>query len=422
MSGEVLELTVEGMAYGGDAFGREPGGRMVFVPFAAPGEHVRVRLVEVHRSWARAVLQKVLEPSPVRTEPRCLHFGVCGGCHYQHLSYPAQLEIKAAIVRSQLVRLGGFEAPAVQPVVPSPSPWNTRNHLQFSLSLEGRLGFQQAGSNRVIPIEECHLPEPVLADLWPRLDLEPIPHLERVSLRAGSGEVTLIVLEGQGTPEVEAHLDVETSLVWLGPRGTTILAGADHLLHQVLGHTFRVSAGSFFQVHTALTAALAQQILVLAAPMPGQTIWDLYAGVGLFSAFLARAGAAVVAVEQSESACRDFEINLDAFDDVSLYAGPVEWALPTLSASPHTVIADPPRSGLGPQVAQALIELGVPRIVMVSCDPATLARDGQRLARAGYALRTVVPFDLFPQTYHIETVSLWERSTRLPPGRPDDRR
>ncbi len=409
MSGPILELTLEGMAYGGEAFGREPGGRMVFVPFVAPGERVRVRLTDVHRSWARASPLNILEPSPLRTEPRCRHFGVCGGCHYQHLSYPAQLEYRATIVRSQLNRLGGFEDPPVQPTLPSPSPWNTRNHIQFSLSPQGRLGFLQAGTNRVIPIEECHLPEPVLADLWPCLDLDPIPGLDRVSLRAGAGEETMVILEGQAEPDVEIHLDVDTSLVWLGPRRTTLLAGSDHLLFEILGTRFRVSPASFFQVHTALTSALVHQVLDLAAPLPGHIVCDLYAGVGLFSAFLAQAGATVTAVEQSESACRDFEVNLDSFDNVTLYAAPVEWALPALTASPHTVIADPPRSGLGPQVTQALADLGVPRIVMVSCDPATLARDAQRLASAGYTLRTVVPFDLFPPTYHIETVSLWER-------------
>ncbi len=409
MNSETLELTVEGMAYGGDAFSREPGGRMVFVPFAAPGERVRVRLTEVHRSWARAVLLDVLRPSPARVTPRCRHFGECGGCHYQHLSYAAQPQIKTDIVRAQLSRLGGFHQAPLQPTVPSPSPWNTRNHLQFSLTEDGRLGFQQAGSNHVIAIDECHLPEPVLADLWPRIDLGPIPGLERVALRADTEGETMVVLEARHEPEVEAHLDLDTSLVWLGPRGLTVLAGADHLSYQIEGHTFRVSAGSFFQVHTALASALVRQVLEFAAPGPGQTVWDLYAGVGLFSAFAARAGAAVVAVEQSQSACRDFEANLESFDGVSLYEASVEWALPALGPAPHTVIADPPRSGLGRQVTQALIDLGVPRLVIVSCHPAALARDGQQLARAGYTLRRVVPFDLFPQTYHIETVSLWER-------------
>ncbi len=409
MSGETLELTLEGMAYGGDAFGREPAGRMVFVPFAAPGERVRVRLTEVHRSWARAALLDVLDPSPARAAPRCRHFGACGGCHYQHLAYSAQTALKDDIVRAQLSRLGGFPQPPVQPTVPSPSPWNTRNHLQFGLGEDGRLGFQQAASNRLIPIEECHLPEPALADLWPRLDLGPIPGVERVAVRADTEGETMVVLEGQHEPDVEAHLDLDTSLVWLGPRGTAVLAGADRLLYRIEGHAFHVSAGSFFQVHTGLTPALVRQVLEFAAPAPGQTVWDLYAGVGLFSAFAARAGATVTAVEQSPGACRDFEVNLESFDDVRLYEASVDQALPALQPPPHTVIADPPRSGLGQQVTQALISLKVPRLVLVSCDPATLARDGQRLAQAGYRLRSVVPFDLFPQTYHVETVSLWER-------------
>lgn len=409
MSDSILELTIDGMAYGGDAFGREPAGRMVFVPFAAPGERVRVRPTEIHRSWARAALLDILEPSPARVRPRCRHFGLCGGCHYQHLAYPAQLDVKAEIVRAQLRRLGGFHEAPVEPTVPSSSPWNTRNHLQFSLDEQGRLGFQQSGSNRVIAIDECYLPEPVLADLWPRIDLRPIPGLERVALRADSQGETMILLEADHAPDVEAHLDLETSLVWLAPNGITVLAGTDHLTYDIEDLAFRVSPGSFFQVHTSLVPALIRQVLDFAAPGPGQTVCDLYAGVGLFSAFAARAGAAVVAVEQAESACRDFEVNLHGFDEISLYEAPVEWALSALTTTPDTVIADPPRSGLGRLVTQALIDLQVPRLVIVSCHPAALARDGQHLARAGYTLRRVVPFDLFPQTYHIETVSLWER-------------
>ncbi|MEW6566668.1 MAG: class I SAM-dependent RNA methyltransferase [Chloroflexota bacterium] len=418
MSGESLELTLEGMAYGGDAFGREPGGRMVFVPYAAPGERVRVQPTEVHRTWARAALLEVFEPSPHRVTPRCRHFGQCGGCHYQHLSYPAQLEVKADVVRSQLMRLGGFQAPPVQPTEPSPSPWNTRNHVQFSLTPEGRLGFQAVGSHRVIPIEECHLPELALTELWLRLDLEPIPGLQRVAVRAGHAGETMVVLEGQGEPEIDVHLDVDTSLVWLGARGVTVLAGSDHLTIDVLGRSFRASAGSFFQVHTALAEALVRRVLNLLDPRPSQVIYDLYAGVGLFSAFLAQAGAAVVAVEQSESACRDFEINLDEFDRVTLYAAPVELALPAIEPQPDAVLVDPPRSGLGPQVTQALIGREPARVVMVSCDPATLARDGRQLSQAGYVLHSVIPFDLFPQTYHIETVSLWEHKPGAsPPGK-----
>lgn len=411
MSPETLELTLEGMAYGGEAFGRDAGGRMIFIRFAAPRERVRVRLTELHQRWARAELIEILEASPDRLPPRCRHFGECGGCNYQHLSYSAQVESKTDIVRSQLSRLGGFFDPPVQVTVPSPSPWNTRNHVQFSLSPAGRLGFQAAGSHRVVPIEECHLPEPALGELWPRIDLEPIAGLTRIGVRAGTEGEAMIILESDGPPDVEVDLDVGASVVWLGPAQTSVLAGSGHLTMGVLGRPFRVSAESFFQVHTALAGELVRHVLEAVQAQPGKVVFDVYAGVGLFSAFLAQAGARVVAVEQSDSACRDFEVNLDEFETVELYAAPVEMALPALDLRPDAVIVDPPRTGLGTDVVQWLVDLSPDRVVYVSCDPSTLARDGQRLAKAGFELRSVTPFDLFPQTFHIETVSVWGRQT-----------
>ena len=406
---ESLELTLSGMAYGGEAFGRDAGGRMVFVPFAIPGERVRVRLVEIHEQWARGSLLEVIVSSADRVAPRCRHFGVCGGCHYQHLSYPAQLRAKSEIVRAQLQRLGGFASPPVEPTVPSPDPWNTRNHIQFHVSPEGKLGFQAAGSNRLITIEECHLPEPALADLWPRLDLGPIPGLQRVVLRSGSGKEAMIVFEADTEPEIELALDLPASVVWLGPGGASVLAGSAALTQDVLGRIFRVSASSFFQVHSPLAGELVQRALHALSPEPEEIVFDLYAGVGLFSAFLAAAGSRVVAIEGSPSACADFEANLAEFDAVELFEAPVEIALPTIQATPDAALVDPPRAGLEREALEALVAAAPRRLVYISCDPATLARDGKRLAQAGYRLERVTPIDLFPQTYHIETLSLWLR-------------
>jgi 23S rRNA (uracil1939-C5)-methyltransferase len=397
------------MAYGGEAYGRDAEGRVLFVPFAIAGERVRAHLDEIHERWARGSLLEVIGPSADRIAPRCRHFGSCGGCHYQHLSYPAQLLTKSAIVREQLQRLGGLESPPVEPTVPSPDPWNTRNHMQFHVSRDGRLGFQASGSSRLIAIEECHLPEPPLADLWPRLDLQSIPGLERVVLRSGAGEETMIVFEADGDPEIELALDLPASVVWLGPGGASVLAGGAYLTHEVMGRPFRVSAASFFQVNTSLAGDLVRLALQALDPRPGETVFDLYAGVGLFSAFLAEAGARVVAVEQSPSACADFEANLAEFDDVALYEAPVEVALPAIARKPDGALVDPPRAGLELEALEALVAASPTRLVYVSCDPATLARDGKRLKQAGYRLERVTPIDLFPQTFHIETVSRWRR-------------
>ncbi len=410
MSLKTLELTLTGHAYGGDAFGRDPDGRMVFVPFALPEERVRLELVEIHQRWVRARLIEILQPSPDRVEPRCPHFADCGGCHYQHLAYPAQLQAKAEIVRAQLERLGGLTDLPLEPTFPSPSPWNTRNHLQFSLTEEGRLGFLAAGSHRVVPIQVCHLPEPPLADLWPRLSLEAIPGLDRVSLRCGAEGEAMVILEGLGRPEVELMLEVPASVVWSSGESSAVLAGSGDLMIEVLGRRFRVSAESFFQVHTALAGELVRRVLEALAIQPGQVVFDLYAGVGLFSAFLAQAGARLVAVEVSPSASADFEVNLDEFEGVELYEAPVEQALPAIGLRPQAVVLDPPRAGLPPEVIGQLAALAPARLAYVSCDPATLARDARRLMQVGYRLERLTPLDLFPQTYHIETLSTWHRS------------
>jgi 23S rRNA (uracil1939-C5)-methyltransferase len=406
---EQIELLLTGLAYGGEALGRDSSGRMIFVPFALPGERALVEVVETHKRWARARLLEVLERSPDRIDPRCAHFTLCGGCHYQHMPYAAQLRAKRDIVKDQMARIGGFEDPPVADTVPSPSPWQYRNHMRFSLTSQGKLGFVTAASDRVFAVEECHLPEPPLADLWPRIELESIPGLTHIGVRAGAKDEQLIILHGEGNPEVEVHIELPASVVWLGPGGAAVLGGEGFLEIEVLERTFRVSAGSFFQVNTELTGELVRRALEVLEVQAGEVVFDLYAGVGLFSAALAERGVKVVAAEESPWACADFEVNLDEFDDVALYEAPVEQALPAIKQKPAAVLVDPPRGGLSRETLDLLLEAGPARLVYVSCDPATLARDGKRLAAAGYRLKSLAPIDLFPQTFHIESISRWQR-------------
>jgi len=405
---ERLDLRLEGMAYGGDAFGRDAAGRMVFVSFALPGERVAAEVIEAHAHWCRARLIEILEPSADRVTPRCRHYGACGGCHSQHVASPAQPAIKQAVLRAQLERLGGFTDPAVSPAVPSPSPWNYRNHVQFTQAPDGRLGFQASRSNQPLPIEECLLPELTIDALWPALRIDSIAGLERVALRCAGDEAQIIFHAGDD-PDVELEIDLRASAVWISPSGTHNLAGDSALVFNVRGRPFRVHAGSFFQVNSGLTPKLVDLVLDGLQLSPGQTVFDLYAGVGLFSAFVAQRGAQVLGVEQSSSACDDFAFNLDEFDAVSLYRADVGQVLPALPARPDAAIVDPPRAGLGREVVNALAAHSPPRLVYVSCDPSTLARDGRMLADAGYHLEQVTPIDLFPQTFHIESVSSWSR-------------
>ncbi len=401
----ILELT--GLAYGGEAFGRDSQGRMVFVPYALPGEKARVQITEARKRWARGRLLDIDDPSPDRIEPRCKHYRACGGCHYQHLAYAAQCQAKGEIVADQLRRIGGFDNPPLHPTQSSPRAWNYRNRLRMSLTPQTDLGFVNASGEEVIPIEECHLPLPGLFDLKSQLDLAPIPGLQQVSLRTGDGSDELIVLHGSHDAGLELHIDLPASVVWLGKDYFRILAGEGFIRIKVLERAFQVSAGSFFQVNPSITDILVKQVLAFVAPQPKEVIFDLYAGAGLFSAFLAEAGARVVAVEESDWAANDFEVNLDEFEGIELYHAPVEVALRAIPQKPACALVDPPRAGLSKQVIDKLVAMAVPRLVYVSCDPATFARDAKRLAHGGYSLEQIVPFDLFPQTFHIETVSLW---------------
>ena len=407
---DTLDIRPLSLVYGGDAFGRLPDGRAVFVPFALPGELVRVRLVEQKRGHARAELLEVLEPSPDRITPRCSHYTVCGGCHYQHLSYPAQLAAKTAILAEQLRRLGGLVEIPIQPAVPSPQPWNYRNHIQFHLTAEGRLGFQRAGSERVVPIQECHLPEPLINQVWPQIELEPLPGVERLSLRTGADDELLLVFESSDPEPFEFSVEeLPVSAVHLGPGGTLVLAGSDSLVIEVLGRPFQVSAGSFFQVNTPQAEAMLRHVLELVGAGPFQTLLDVYCGVGLFSAFLAPRASRLVGIELSPSACADFAANLDEFEHVELYEADAETVLGSVDFHPDLILVDPPRAGLGQAALDGLLAQQAPRLVYISCDPATLARDSKRLVAGGYHLVSLTPFDLFPQTYHIESISLWER-------------
>ncbi len=474
------EIALKALVYGGDAMGRLPDGRAVFVPNALPGERVRLRLVKERRGYARAELLEVLAPSPERITPRCKHYfsplahssgapqgcfakgpgpvlpvlpqghrddvadtvraantggtpvrdgrpgskveGVraCGGCRYQHMPYEAQLRAKEAILRDQLERVGHIQNPPVRPIVPSPSEWNYRNRVQFHLTPEGKLGFvdltpgpspERRGEN-VISITECHLPEDPINALWPQLGFDPDSGIQRVSLRLGAEEDMLLVLESDDTQPPELEIEADVSVVHLYEEDTVVLAGDDHIFINVLGRPFRVSAASFFQVNTPMAAALVNHLLTNLPISPNTTLLDVYCGVGLFSAFLAPHVKRLIGIESSPSACEDFAFNLDEFDNVELYEGAAEEILPALAgriANPTYALVDPPRAGLDKRVVDALLALRPGMIAYISCDPSTLARDAARLIKGGYELQEVTPFDLFPQTYHIESISMFQK-------------
>lgn len=413
MTSDLLTVKLEKLTYGGDALGCLSDGRAVFVPFALPGETVRIHSVNEKRGHVRAALVEVLEPSPERIAPKCKHFGVCGGCHYQHLPYQAQLSAKTEILRDQLRRIGKIENPPVKQIVPSSTEWNYRNHVQFHLTPEGKLGYIDVQCRSVIPISECHLPELPLNILWPSLEFDPGLGLERVSLRLGVDDETMLVLESESPETPELELEANLSVVHLTDNDVVVMAGDDHLTMRVNDRVndrlFHVSAASFFQVNTEMAGKMAAHLLAHLRVSPAATLLDVYCGVGLFSAFFAPRLGRLIGIESSPSACEDFAVNLDEFDNVELYEAPAEDVLPALDVKPDIAIVDPPRAGLEKRSLDALLARGPARIAYVSCDPSTLARDAARLIAGCYRLVQVTPFDLFPQTYHIESISIFEK-------------
>ena len=409
MISDLLTVKLEKLTYGGDALGRLSDGRAVFVPFALPGETVRIRSVDEKRGHVRAELVEILEPAPERIAPKCRHFGVCGGCHYQHLSYQAQLIAKTEILRDQLTRIGKVENPPVKQIVPSSTEWNYRNHVQFHLTRGGKLGYIDAQSRSVIPIRVCHLPELPLNILWPTLEFDPGLGLERVSLRLGAEDETMLVLESESRQTPGLELEANLSVVHLTGNDVVVMAGDDHLTMRVNDRLFRVSAASFFQVNTDMAGKMTEHLLAQLQVSPATTLLDVFCGVGLFSLFFAPRVGRLVGIESSLSACQDFAVNLDEFDNVELYEAPAEDVLPILDVKSDVVIMDPPRLGLEKRSLDALLARAPARIAYVSCDTSTLARDVARLIAGGYRLVQVTPFDLFPQTYHIESISILEK-------------
>lgn len=408
-----IRLSLSDMAHGGEAVGRYQG-KVVFVPYALPGERVVAEIVQEKPKYARANLVQVISPSPRRVKPRCRHFGDCGGCQWQHISYPAQLQFKGAILGNQLRRVGKFAKPPLRPIIESPAPWGYRNvaHLvvEQGPSGGGILGYQAAGSHHVVPVTECPILFPPLEKLLSDFELD-FPDLTEVHLRAGvHTDDQLVALRVRGHLWPALEIDQPLSCVILA-RGAppVVVCGDETLVEEVKGRRYRISPESFFQVNTAQAAALVDLVSEALSVNVDDVVADLYCGVGLFTCALAPFAGQVIGVEMGETAVADAQFNTTDLANVTILAGRVEDVLPAVEEVLDAVVLDPPRGGCSPQALKALIHHRPRRIAYVSCDPATLARDLRILAKAGYALRWVQPVDMFPQSYHAESVSLLER-------------
>lgn len=409
---KTTQVRVSAMAHGGEALARHEG-KVVFVPYVLPGEDVLIELTEERARYSRARPVEIIVPSPDRVEPRCKHFGTCGGCQWQHIAYERQATLREEILQSQLTRIAHLPDMSVEPTLVASDPWNYRNHVQLHLDDDGRLGFIAAEGRGVVPIAECHIMHPLLWDAFSALEID-FPDLERLSLRAGiaTGERMLILeTAGHTAPGVEVDLPISCVLL-LGDGTPVTYVGNSYVTETLAGRPLRISAASFFQVHTSQTEQLLAAVEKYANPQEDDVLLDLYCGVGTFGLYLSDRVTQVIGIDSSEPAIEDARFNAEGMANLRYLQGSAEEVLPSIEEAIDLVILDPPRQGVSKEALAALSSLAPSRVVYVSCDPATLARDTGRMIQAGYELLGVQPVDMFPQTYHIEAVALLRPSSQ----------
>jgi 23S rRNA (uracil1939-C5)-methyltransferase len=405
-----FHLTVDSLVYEGNGIGRLPDGKVVFIPFVLPGEVVIAEAVGEKPGHIRARMVSVEKPHPQRIQPRCIHFGTCGGCHYQHIPYQLQLEFKREIFREQLQRLAGLDNPVIDAVIPSAGEWNYRNALQFGLNQKAQLCFSEIYENQPFPVSECWLPMAEIGKIWPLAEFEPDVDIERIEYRQNMEGDLMMVLTGEGQDMPELASEATISIVHSRGNEQLVMAGDSFLSMPVKDRQFQVSAASFFQTNFSGARTLADRVLAITQSGRPQNILDIYCGVGLFSAFLAHSTSSITGVEYSPTACEDYTQNLDEFDNVSLFQGRAESILPNLANGFDCMIVDPPRAGLRREVIAGVISHEPKQLIYISCNPATLARDAKHLFEAGYRLESSTLVDMFPQTFHLESVNIFSKS------------
>ena len=439
-----MRLNIEKLVYGGEGLARLPAdeqgsGKAVFVPFVLSGETVEAVLREEKPGFARAQLESILTASPRRVTPQCPYFQRCGGCHYQHTDYEHQLEIKAGVLKENLRRIAKLELGTELHIHPSP-PWNYRNRSRFKVQTAPgfAVGYFKFNSHELLPVEDCPISSPLinraLAAVWQLGRAGKVtPGIQEIEFFA-NGDDTQLLSEIYCSPEtaglaerfsddLKATLTEISCVAFFVARSARTEsqgeprqiggAGVGNLIYTTQLASYRVSAGAFFQVNRHLADELVNIVIrggrdarrtgAGGAGAMG-TALDLYAGVGLFSSVLNREFERVIAVESSHTSHADLLYNSPA--NVKAVRATTEQYLENAAGKlrAELVVVDPPRSGLGERVIKGLVKLKAPRITYVSCDPATLARDLSRLLQSGYRVEEAHLVDLFPQTYHLESV------------------
>ena len=419
-------VELEKPIYGG-AFLARVEGKAVFVPLTLPGEQALVRITQDKRGYATAEAEEIIAASPERIAPACAHFGACGGCHYQHANYATQLAFKQAILRETLER-GGVVAPTEIAVLAA-EPWRYRNRIRLAFDAAGNPGYRSRRSHAVIPISECPIAAPLLLQaahaaaevvrqLAPSLRPTEISLFCDASETASLASVFTASAKNIRFDEFAKALNERipalkgAELVAEGRAGeqprTIAQWGAPSLTYRAANFDFRVDHGVFFQVNRFLVDALVERVT---AGHKGQLAWDLFAGVGLFARRLTASFAHVVAVESAPFATQALAENLKGTTGTAVRAATLDFLRRSRKGEqPDFIVVDPPRTGLGPEITELLAEIAAPAVVYVSCDPATLARDLRALIGTAYAIQSITLADLFPQTFHLETVVQLRRS------------
>jgi 23S rRNA (uracil1939-C5)-methyltransferase len=419
-------VQIEKPVYGG-AFLARVEGKAVFVPLTLPAEEARVRMVEEKRGYAIAEAEEIVSASPARITPGCPHFGTCGGCHYQHTDYESQLGFKKAVLRETLERGAVPTMPEIGLL--AGDPWKYRNRIRLAFDGAGNPGYRGRRSHVVIPIRECPIAAPLLlksAVAFAAMLRESVLtlRLTEMSLFCNEEESSLLVsvfvaspgkfrieevasVFKERVPELQGlELAVESRR---GEQPRTLARwGASSLTYRAAAFDYRVDHGGFFQVNRWLVDSLVQRVT---EGRSGKLAWDLFAGVGLFARHLAVNFEHVIAVESAPTAVEALKENLKNTHSEAVKAE----TLPFLrrqpkSDPPDLIVVDPPRTGLGPETTAQLTRIAAPAIVYVSCDPATLARDLRALSSSGYGIESITLVDLFPQTFHLETVVALRRA------------
>lgn len=413
-------VQIEKPVYGG-AFLARVEGKAVFVPLTLPGEEVRIRMVEDKRGYALAEVEEIVTGSPARIAPGCRHFGACGGCNYQHTGYESQVGFKRAILRETLERGGVHALPEI--AVCAADPWGYRNRIRLAFDAVGNPGYRGRRSHAVVPASECPIAAPLLLKAATAfaatlresgLALRPT----EIALFCNADESSLLASIFTASAKKIRFDEVAQALSELLPalkgaelalegRGgqqprTVAQWGATFLAYRAAGFEYRVDQGAFFQVNRWLVDALVERVT---ANRQGALAWDLFAGVGLFARRLTVGFARVVAVESAPSATQALAANLKHTTGIPVRATTLDFLRRDHKGEhPDLIVLDPPRTGLGAETCALLAQIAAPALVCVSCDPATLARDLRTLAGSGYVIESITLADLFPQTFHLETV------------------